>query len=275
MFEKSIIALVVTEGDPHVFLQDALHSLTLSEETPCLFIVENGLLQYDLEQQLNAKNLKYKIIKRLNVVQPLSICLNEIFDYVVVNCPDVEFIFRFDPDDLCLPDRFERQLIYLNQNPSVMVLGGNALLINEQGKVIGHRITDERTNILQALKKCPLIHPSVVFRVALIRAGYRYNVEFKNGQDYDLWLRLISANHVLGNIPDKPVVALRVSADLIIRRFGFLKNYKILKIKWRYGRLNNLGIRKTIAYVLPMLVRLMPQFAIRPFAKIIQKLHSY
>ena len=45
-----------------------------------------------------------------------------------------EFIARMDGDDLCLPDRFERQVAYLQQHREMGVVGGWAEVIDENDK---------------------------------------------------------------------------------------------------------------------------------------------
>ena len=44
-----------------------------------------------------------------------------------------EFVARMDADDISLPNRFEKQVAFLRQNPDVAVVGGAAELFSDQG----------------------------------------------------------------------------------------------------------------------------------------------
>ena len=39
---------------------------------------------------------------------------------------DVEYVARMDADDVCIPQRFERQIQYLDSHPEIDILGSNA-----------------------------------------------------------------------------------------------------------------------------------------------------
>ena len=51
-----------------------------------------------------------------------------------------ELVARMDSDDICAPDRMEKQIAYLKEHPDVDVLGGNIEeFIGEQNNVVGIR----------------------------------------------------------------------------------------------------------------------------------------
>jgi glycosyltransferase involved in cell wall biosynthesis len=50
-----------------------------------------------------------------------------------------KYIARLDADDVMLPDRLEKQVKYLDENPSVGLLGGQIAYISEDGKKSGFR----------------------------------------------------------------------------------------------------------------------------------------
>ncbi len=47
-----------------------------------------------------------------------------------------DLIARMDGDDLCLPDRFEKQVAYLQQHPDCVLVGSQVLLIDPDGEPI-------------------------------------------------------------------------------------------------------------------------------------------
>lgn len=110
-------------------------------------------------------------------------------------------IARMDSDDIMLENRLEKQLSYMADNPDIILLGGNSLLINEESKIIGDvKCPTKFENIKKILKKrnC-LIHPSIMFRKEFVQkiGGYR---NFESSQDYDLYCRLAAKNYRIENI---------------------------------------------------------------------------
>ncbi len=114
-----------------------------------------------------------------------------------------EYIARMDADDICLPERFEKQVRFLDQHPSMAVLGTGIRLIDELGKTIRdvQMPTDSDLIKWQLCFINPIAHPSVMMRRTAVKQAGGYDQELICSQDYDLWWRM-SANNQLGNISD-------------------------------------------------------------------------
>lgn len=102
-------------------------------------------------------------------------------------------IARMDGDDISLPERFERQLAFLDANPDYGVVGTSTHDIDEQGRLslnLDFHPLDHDA-FLAALETGPwLCHPSVIIRTDIVRAVGGYRAPFRHCEDYDLWLRL-------------------------------------------------------------------------------------
>ena len=48
-----------------------------------------------------------------------------------------KYIARMDADDICLPNRFEPQKAYLDNNPNTVLISNVVMYINESGNIIG------------------------------------------------------------------------------------------------------------------------------------------
>ncbi|MBN1853839.1 MAG: glycosyltransferase [Pirellulales bacterium] len=115
-----------------------------------------------------------------------------------------EFIARMDADDIAFPERLERQLAFMKDNPGCVAVGTGLLHIDSDGDPI--RIDRWATNhakidgqLLQG--GGGLAHPSTVIRLdALDRIG-GYRPEYEWIEDKDLWLRLAEIGQ-LANLPD-------------------------------------------------------------------------
>lgn len=103
-----------------------------------------------------------------------------------------ELVARLDSDDLVTPDRFLKQIEYLDKFQEVLCVGTQLTFIDEAGDEFGYtRYPTQHKDILKRMRYQNCIgHPSVMFRKSPVQrvGGYR---EFLTGsEDYDLWLRL-------------------------------------------------------------------------------------
>ena len=113
-------------------------------------------------------------------------------------------IARHDADDIAFPDRFERQLAYLDAHPDCIALGADAHHIDADGRRTGYTTAfggPVRWNAgaLPALEPY-LMHPFLMMRREAIVAagGYRYVF---HAEDADLYWQLLSQGR-LHNLPD-------------------------------------------------------------------------
>lgn len=117
---------------------------------------------------------------------------------------------RLDSDDLCLPGRLQAQVDFMNAHPEVVLLGGQALLVNEAGEEFATaRYPLEDRDLRAALKTGnPFVHSAVAMSRQAFKAvgGYRENLD--HAEDLDLWLRLAERGE-LASLP-QPIVKYRI-----------------------------------------------------------------
>lgn len=100
-----------------------------------------------------------------------------------------EFIARMDADDISLPQRFEKQIAYLDMNPEVGVLG---TLIHGFDAMDAEGIQIPVVTVFDLLKQNYIAHPSVMMRKEVLdKYSLRYNPEYKHCEDLELWSRMI------------------------------------------------------------------------------------
>ncbi|UYO56368.1 glycosyltransferase [Rhodopseudomonas palustris] len=100
-------------------------------------------------------------------------------------------IARLDADDIALPERLARQVDYMAAHPDVVLLGGWATIIDENGQPKGREMRPSPNDLRATLmKKSPFIHPTVMLRAEAARRVGGYHAAFEAGEDYDFWLRL-------------------------------------------------------------------------------------
>lgn len=111
-----------------------------------------------------------------------------------------KYIARMDGDDISLPERFAKQIYFLDNNLDY-VLCGTALKVINQEKIIQYpeNHIDIKTEFLN--QNC-IVHPSVMLRKrALDLHNFSYNILKEPAEDYDLWARLSKVSK-LYNLPE-------------------------------------------------------------------------
>ena len=127
-----------------------------------------------------------------------------------------ELVARFDSDDICFPQRLEKQAAFLKSNPGYVLTGSDAEYITETGehlfnfKCTGH--THEE--IMQQLEVyCPFIHSSVMYRRMPVVSAGGYSPHAHQFEDYLLWVRLQHAGKY-HNIPE-PLLQVRFNTQSV------------------------------------------------------------
>lgn len=153
-----------------------------------------------------------------------------------------DIVARMDSDDICLHDRFEKQLAYLETHLDCDIVGGQMTeFIDSPDNIVGRRevpLTNEE--IYEFMKsRCALNHVTVMFRKEAVMKAGNYQDWFWN-EDYYLWVRMMMAGCKFANIPDV-AVNVRSGADQYARRGGkkyFDSEIGIKKLMLEKGMIN-------------------------------------
>lgn len=105
-----------------------------------------------------------------------------------------KWIVRMDDDDESFPDRLEKQIKFIQENPDVDIFGGKAIFQDINGNEIIDFLPDwpqidENKMEKQFYKISPLIHPTVCMKKQKIIDIGMYNKGFSGAEDYELWVR--------------------------------------------------------------------------------------
>ena len=102
-----------------------------------------------------------------------------------------KYIARIDGDDICIANRFQEQVSFLEKHHEYVVVSSAVYYINEDGNVIGRSFPiTENWAIKQMLKKSdPIVNPASMFlrEVYLKTGGY---IGIRQREDYFLFSRI-------------------------------------------------------------------------------------
>ena len=129
-----------------------------------------------------------------------------------------DWVFRMDIDDVCVKDRFLKQIKIINSNPGIDILGGNILCFESFPNFFSGRIVPKiHKKILRFMKfRNPVNHPTVFFnRNRILDIGGYPNARL--GQDYLLWIKAITKGLKIENTKDV-LVYMQVDKNSYSRR---------------------------------------------------------
>ena len=127
------VILTVYKNDRVSWIKDAVNSLLNQTIKGHIYIGVDGIVGEDIVDFLNILKQQDKVsIVWFKKNRGLACVLNDLLDICFKD--SYEYIARMDADDISMPDRMEKQLLYLKTHPFVDVVGGAIFEIDENGK---------------------------------------------------------------------------------------------------------------------------------------------
>lgn len=219
--EKFSIITSIYKNDQPEFVRVALDSMLVNQTVKPteIVLVRDGQVPKALDLLLDEYEESYPDvfnIVRLEQNGGLGNALK-----IGVENAKYDIVARMDSDDICLPNRFEIQLQYMERHPEVDIVGGQMTeFIDTPENIVGKRVVpcanDEIYDFMKS--RCALNHVTVMFRKeAVLKAG-NYQDWFWN-EDYYLWVRMMMSKCNFANVPNT-LVNVRSGADQYARRGG-------------------------------------------------------
>lgn len=266
------VLISVYDGESAVSLREALNSVINQSTVPDeVVLVKDGPLSEELDKTI--KDLKNKHPNLFTIVSiNRNVGLGRALDIGLEYCSN-PLVARMDADDISVKNRFSLQLQYLQQNPSVALVGGymreNTRMTTRGSFVRTVPITPEKVEKTAHIRN-PMNHPTVMFRKNAVESVGGYQ-DLQSIQDYDLWVRMLMEDYKLANIPEILVIT-DEDINYYQRRGGidyFRTEMKVQKAFVDYGFLNSFEMIRNLLIRAP--IRLLPnnirgklyQFALR------------
>jgi glycosyltransferase involved in cell wall biosynthesis len=113
------------------------------------------------------------------------------------------YFARLDSDDEVHAERFLKQLVFLEQNPEIDIVGSNVgYILNGKFKKNSDVIVEEK-EIFSKIRNgiLPIIHGTIMGKSKVFKE-FKYKQEFVPSEDYDLFAFAISEGYRVTNIVD-------------------------------------------------------------------------
>jgi len=143
---------------------------------------------------------------------------------------ETEFIARMDADDIAEPNRFEKQVNYLEKNKNIFMVGSDIQLIDKDGnstKLLPAHHSDSEIK-KNMLKKIAMYHPVLLFRND---KKIRYREKMYYCEDYDLYFQMMTEKYTFGNLNESLLKYRVLEASMSRKQDKVIKNLFINKAK--------------------------------------------
>ncbi len=215
------VLLPVCRNDPSEYFKKALESISIHQtlKPNQIVIVEDGPVSEKTNQIIDNVKSKAAITTFTVISKPRKDGLAAALNTGLRACK-YEWIARMDSDDISLPDRFEKQINFLNNHPDIDILGG---AIAEFRRVPGDIHSERHVGLIHkeiaamAKLRTPMNHQSVLYSKKAVERVGAYSVRYGKLEDYKLWVDLIRSGTRFANLDDV-LVFVRIGNGFIKRR---------------------------------------------------------
>ena len=187
---------------PVPYLKKSLESVLTQSLSDLEFVIVNDGSKDDSQQVLYEyaeKDKRIRIIENeQNIGLPCS--LNKGIEY----CSG-EYIARMDTDDICYPDRIEKQVAYMDAHPKCIVSGAWAdVFCEDENNIVKtwapKMCSQDEYRIRLMFSSAPLIiHPTAIFRRELLNKNnlrYPEEIKYKYAEDYKMWTQCSACGEI-------------------------------------------------------------------------------
>lgn len=227
------VLIAVYEKENHLFLEEALNSVIHQKLPPDeIVLVKDGRLTIGLDLVIEKVQKKHPSL--INIVElkqnsGLGIALAK----GLIACK-FDWVARMDSDDICVKERFTKQLDFIKNHPEYDVIGSNTLEFEENpshSKMV--RKVPEKDEQIKLLAKYrnPMNHMTIMFRKESVLKVGNYQ-DKRYFEDYDLWIRMIQQDYRFFNIQEN-LLKVRTGNDMIGKRHGLA--YARLEFNFLFG----------------------------------------
>lgn len=183
----------------------------------------------------------------------LNYTLNHCLKYA-----DTEYIARMDGDDISLPQRFEKEIEFLENNPQYSIVSCPMIYFDETGDFRTGKVSGE-PNINNIAKGTPFCHAPCLVKAETYHAVNGYAVDDKRlrVEDWDLWVRMYEKGYRGYNLSE-PLYKMRDDRNAYSRRKF---KYRINEARVTISAIKRLNLSKKyyIWTLRPIIVGLLPK----------------
>jgi len=184
---KPVISVIMSVLNGEKYLREAIESVLKQTYRNFEFIIINDGSTDNTENIVKS----YKDSRIAYIKNPSNLGLSKSYN-VGIKVALGQFIARMDADDICVSNRFARQLSFLENHRDIDIVGSSVVLIDSAGKMLKTiRLPLTHTEMKwKSLFSSPIFHPTVFAKTEILKNN-PYDESLPNSEDYELWSKLL------------------------------------------------------------------------------------
>ncbi len=194
------ISLIMSVYNGEDYLEEAIDSVLKQTFTEWELIVINDCSTDSTEKILEkfaSMDERVKVYpNEVNLRLPSS--LNKAMTFA-----QGKYIGRMDADDICLPDRLEKQYAFMEKNPDI-ALSSCRFMTLKNGVIssggCGGKVDNDSIKALLLVTN-PILHPGIIAKADVIR-NLGYDKTFTCTEDMELWTRFVLSGNKIEIMSD-------------------------------------------------------------------------
>ncbi len=114
-----------------------------------------------------------------------------------------KYIARMDADDICLPDRFEKQYKFMEEHSDVALSSCRFMTVKNgvyMSGGAGGRCDNKAIRVLLLVGN-PILHPGIIAKAQVMKK-LNYDTSLTCTEDLELWTRMAMGNHKIEILPE-------------------------------------------------------------------------
>ena len=221
------------------------------------YIQYDGYVSQEVDAYLSSLKDERIHIFRRNENKGLAYSLNELLERIMPLGYD--YIARMDADDISMPDRFEKQITYMDTHPYIDCVGTWAIEIKSDGSEYFRKQMPETHEGCwkQFMIRDCMIHPTVMFRRRYIERAGLYSLDTYFGEDTMMWAQGFANGCKFANLPEY-LFKFRLNDDFFNRRRGWKHAKAILLLRWKVNKMLHYPIKSYIYAIAYAIAKMMP-----------------
>lgn len=256
------VLMSIYSGDNPDYLDMAVESIVNQTKPPDeIVLVKDGPLTKELFQVIQRWQEKlrgfFKVVP-LPENGGLGVALKE-----GLKACSYGIVARMDADDISCPERLEKQLRFLQDNPDIAVVSSwmGCFEDNPDEIIFVRQMPRTHEDISRIARfRNPVFHAPAMFRRSEVEAVGGY-AELERNQDYHLWARMLLNGSKITCIPE-PLYKVRCNSNFFKRRASFRHTISMIKLQKEFLKMGfisfpqflfNIMVR-IVAGILPLTV---------------------
>lgn len=251
---NNLVLLIPHYNNPKGLLA-SLASIGCNENLDVLIVddgSDNKFDEIEVRKDFQAKGKIFLIYLQQN--SGIEIALNKGLEFIIKN--NYTYTARLDCGDICLGDRFQLQKHFLEEEPSISLVGSNVSFVDTNGEYLyTERVPEKDESIRKKMYVNAMhIHPSIMFRNSIFSKIKLYPTVYQAAEDYAFFFNVMNSFKV-ANI-NKILVQCEINPkgiSTLMRKKQAKNRIKIILKNFYFGLYPIYGLfRSLLLYIIPL-----------------------